>query len=124
MNKSLAFWGIHILLIGIFTIAFADYYGMGHDRMYVYYFMALYTFLVLLTSFILNLLFNYTTSQSNRKFYIVNSCICVLVFNCILMNDLKAIFIGGFNSVDSSFILIYIFFIVSIMVAGFLTKKL
>ena len=117
MKKILSFQFLQILFLVIMFITTSTLYGIGHDTIYIVYYLLYYCVLVFLISFVASIFFYNNLNNNKKIFYALNIIISLISFNIVTGNFIFNLLKKGFRNIDVTSIVICLTFIVSIVLS-------
>ena len=117
MKNIMAFQTLQTLILVMMFIVASSFYELGHDIIYLFYYLLFYGALVFFISLVSSIFFYNYIIDSKKGFYAINIIVSLLSFNFVTNNSIFDLFGTGFSDVDFYSIVVCLVFVSSIVAA-------
>lgn len=117
MKNIIAFQTLQTFILVIMFIVALSFYELGHDIIYLVYYLLFYCALVFFISLVSSIFFYNYIIDNKKGFYAVNIIVSLLSFNFVTNNSIFDLLGTGFSDVDFYSIVVCLVFVSSIVAA-------
>jgi hypothetical protein len=121
MKKTIIFQFTQVMFFLVLSTISSNIYDFGHDIMYLFYYVFLHGLIILSCSFVISIILPRNMLHKKATFYAINVLISLVGFNIINRNYIINYFTNENIVIDFSFILFCLTFIVSLLMAIFIS---